>query len=125
VGDRQPEYVLELNLDTKICPKIVGLDHFVNLETLSLNSCGLQSLDGFATLPKLTRVTPPQTSFHNMLSASPPCRSLWQLELADNRFEFAALEGLQKAGISTLQHLTLAGNSKLDSLEHVDFVVSV
>ena len=48
--------MLELILDNTKCAKIEGLDCFENLETLSLNGCGLVNLDGFPSLEKLSKV---------------------------------------------------------------------
>jgi len=95
VKDRQAEYVLELILDNTKCSRIEGLDCFANLEVLSLNGCGLATLDGFPSLPRLSR-----------------------LELADNRLK-DGLADLAKAGLSNLKHLNLAGNTKFDDLEQL------
>jgi len=95
VKDRQAEYVLELILDGHACTRVAGLDKFENLEVLSLNGCGLVTLDGFPSLPRLSR-----------------------LELADNRLK-DGLSELVSAGLTNLQHLNLAGNTKLDDLEQL------
>ena len=49
-----PETVEELVLDTVKATKVTGLEKFTNLKTLTLNGCGLTTLEGFPTLPKLT-----------------------------------------------------------------------
>ena len=64
VGDRDPEFVFHLILDSTKCQKVEGLDQFSNLEVLSMNSCGLTSLAGFPKLPQLKEVIPtPYTTF--------------------------------------------------------------
>ena len=60
VGDRDPEFVFHLILDSTKCQKVEGLDQFNALEVLSMNSCGLTSLQGFPKLPQLKEVTSPQ-----------------------------------------------------------------
>ena len=96
VGATPPEQVRELILDACKATKVTGLDKFVNLETLTLNGCGLTSLEGFPTLPHL-RI----------------------LELSDNQLADGALEVLQDAALLQLTRLSLAGNrfSTLESLE--------
>ena len=53
VGDKAPEEITELVLDACKATKITGLDAFVNLEVLTLNGCGLTTLEGFPTLSEL------------------------------------------------------------------------
>jgi len=95
IGHRPHESVEELVLDACKASKVTGLDKFTNLKMLTLNGCGLTTLDGFPTLPKLKT-----------------------LELADNQL-CDGLEALQDAGLLHLTRLNLAGNriSSLDSLE--------
>jgi len=94
-GTRQPEEVTELVLDTCKATKVTGLDKYSNLRLLTLNGCGLTTLEGFPTLPKLLR-----------------------LELSDNNLN-DGLEALQEAGLVQLRFLSLAGNkfTSLDALE--------
>jgi len=93
-----PETVEELVLDTVKATKVTGLDKFTNLKTLTLNGCGLTTLEGFPTLPKLM------------------C-----LELSDNQLS-GGLEELQECGLFQLSRLSLAGNrfATLDSLQALD-----
>lgn len=90
-----PEEVQELVLDTCKATKVTGLEKYSNLKLLTLNGCGLTSLEGFPTLPKLQR-----------------------LELSDNNLS-DGLEALQEAGLVQLRFLSLAGNkfTTLDALE--------
>lgn len=94
VGNRSAETIEELILDTCRATKVVGLDKFTNLKMLTLNGCGLTTLEGFPALPKLR------------------C-----LELSDNQLS-DGLENLQDAGMFELKRLSLAGNrfATLDSL---------
>jgi len=91
----RPEDVTELVLDTCKAAKVTGLDKFSNLRLLTLNGCGLTTLEGFPTLPRLQR-----------------------LELSDNNLS-DGLEALQEAGLVHLKFLSLAGNKfgTLDALE--------
>ena len=91
----RPEDVTELVLDTCKATKVTGLDKFSNLRLLTLNGCGLTTLEGFPTLPRLQR-----------------------LELSDNNLS-DGLEALQEAGLVQLKFLSLAGNKfgTLDALE--------
>lgn len=93
--DKKEEDVLELVLDTCKATKVSGLEQFSNLRILTLNGCGLTTLEDFPTLPKLQR-----------------------LELNDNNLS-DGLEALQEAGLVQLKSLRLAGNkfSTLDALE--------
>jgi len=93
--DRVPEEVTELVLDTCKAAKVTGLEKFSNLKLLTLNGCGLTSLEGFPTLPKLQR-----------------------LELSDNGLS-DGLDALQDACLVGLKCLSLAGNkfNTLDTLE--------
>ena len=64
--DRDAEFVLELILDNTKCTSIGDVDilnRFKNLESLSLNGVGLVDLDGFPSLPRLTRVRVLSTFF--------------------------------------------------------------
>ena len=96
VGDKDPEEVLELVLDACKATKVSGLDKFVNLQMLTLNGCGLTSLEGFPTLDNLK-----------------------SLELSDNALADGCLDALQDAGLPFLNRLSLAGNrfSTLAALE--------
>ena len=96
IGLRPHEAVEELMLDACKASRVTGLEKFVNLKVLSLNGCGLTSLDGFPTLSKLK-----------------------SLELSDNQLCDGVLEALQDAGLLHLTKLSLAGNrfSSLESLE--------
>jgi acidic leucine-rich nuclear phosphoprotein 32 family protein A/C/D len=58
VGDRDAEEIRELVLDACKATKVSGLEKFVNLETLTLNGCGLTSLDGFPTAASTRSRTP-------------------------------------------------------------------
>jgi hypothetical protein len=53
---KKPEEVSALILDKCNAPRIIGLDAFVNLESLSMNNVGLTSLENFPHLPKLKKV---------------------------------------------------------------------
>jgi len=98
IGSQAPETVKELVLDTVKATKVTGLDKFQNLTTLTLNGCGLTSLEGFPTLPKLA-----------------------SLELSDNQLA-GGLETLQDCALFALTRLSLAGNrfATLDSLQPLD-----
>ena len=96
--DTPPEQVTELVLDTCKATKVSGLEKFSNLKSLTLNGCGLTTLDGFPTLPELRR-----------------------LELSDNNIS-EGLEALQDAALFQLKSLSLAGN-KFATLEDLDPLV--
>ena len=95
IRGQQPDEVTELVLDTCKATKVTGLERFTNLRTLTLNGCGLTTLEGFPQLPQLVR-----------------------LELSDNNLS-DGLESLQDACLVNLKSLSLAGNkfSTLESLE--------
>jgi len=93
--DTPPDQVTELVLDTCKATKVSGLEKFSNLKSLTLNGCGLTTLDGFPTLPELRR-----------------------LELSDNNIS-EGLEALQDAALFQLKSLSLAGN-KFATLEDLD-----
>ena len=82
VGDKAPDEITELVLDACKATKVTGLDAFVNLEVLTLNGCGLTTLDGFPALPALKT-----------------------LELADNQLTDGQLEALQDAALINLNRL--------------------
>lgn len=93
---KKPEDVQVLNLDSKCkSTHVKGLDAFTNLQSLSLCSLGLTSLEGFPALPKLTTLT-----------------------LSDNRLT-GGLQHLVSAGATGLCRLDLANNriARLDELE--------
>ena len=96
VGTRPPEDITELILDACKATKVTGLDSFTNLEILTLNGCGLTSLEGF-----------------------PPLIELKTLELADNQLCDGSLEALQDAALINCSRISLAGNrfSSLEALE--------
>lgn len=96
VQQSPPESITELILDACKATKVTGLDKFINLEMLTLNGCGLTSLEGFPTLPNLKT-----------------------LELSDNQLADGCLEELQNAALLNLNRLSLAGNrfSTLEALE--------
>ena len=96
--DKPPNEVTELVLDTCKATKVSGLEKFSNLKSLTLNGCGLTTLDGFPTLPELRR-----------------------LELSDNNIS-EGLEALQDAALFQLKSLSLAGN-KFATLEDLDPLV--
>ena len=96
--DTPPNEVTELVLDTCKATKVSGLEKFSNLKSLTLNGCGLTTLDGFPTLPELRR-----------------------LELSDNNIS-EGLEALQDAALFQLKSLSLAGN-KFATLEDLDPLV--
>ena len=96
--DVPADQVTELVLDTCKATKVVGLDKFVNLRSLTLNGCGLSTLEGFPTLPDLRR-----------------------LELSDNNLS-EGLDGLQDAALFQLKSLSLAGN-KFATLDDLDPLV--
>ena len=77
--DRVPEEVTELVLDTCKAAKVTGLEKFSNLKLLTLNGCGLTSLEGFPTLPKLQRL---ELSDNGRLEVrargSGPASALWR-----------------------------------------------
>ena len=93
--NQKPADVTELVLDTCKATKVSGLDKFTNLKTLTLNACGMTTLEGF-----------PQLSY------------LQRLELSDNNLQ-DGLDVLEGACLINLKSLSLAGNkfSTLESLE--------
>merc|ERR1712010_305884 len=93
VGDRDPEFVFHLILDSTKCQKVEGLDQFSNLEVLSMNSCGLTSLAGFPKLPQLK-----------------------ELSIADNKLGGGDLEVLGVSELKQLARLVLAGNPNIKEL---------
>jgi len=93
--DTPPEQITELVLDTCKATKVSGLEKFSNLKSLTLNGCGLATLDGFPQLPELRR-----------------------LELSDNVLS-DGLEMLQDAALFQLRSLSLAGN-KFSTLEDLE-----
>ena len=97
--DTPAEQVTELVLDTCKATKVVGLEKFSNLKSLTLNGCGLTTLEGFPTLPELRK-----------------------LELSDNNIS-EGLEMLQDAALFQLKSLSLAGN-KFSTLEDLEPLVS-
>ena len=88
----QADQVMDLVLDTCKATKVTGLEKFSNLRTLTLNGCGLTTLEGFPTLPALRK-----------------------LELRDNNLS-DGLDALQDAALFQLKSLSLAGN-KFATLE--------
>merc|ERR1711865_1161344 len=96
VGDRDPEFVFHLILDSTKCQKVEGLDQFNNLEVLSMNSCGLTSLQGFPKLPQLK-----------------------ELSIADNKLAGCEIKVLQAAELTQLTRLVLAGNSNVKELSEL------
>ena len=98
IRGQQPEDVTELVLDTCKATRVIGLDKFVKLKTLTLNGCGLTTLEGFPALTNLLR-----------------------LELSDNNLS-DGLEALQEACLINLKTLSLAGN-KFSSLEQLEPLV--
>merc|ERR1712195_152016 len=96
VGDRDPEFVFHLMLDSTKCQKVEGLDQFGNLEVLSLTGCGLSSLAGFPKLPHLS-----------------------ELNISDNKLSGPDLQVLEQANLQLLVRLTLAGNSNIKELAHL------
>tara|TARA_B110001452_G_C15192290_1_gene413950 strand:+ start:102 stop:593 length:492 start_codon:yes stop_codon:yes gene_type:complete len=96
--DTPPEQITELVLDTCKATKVSGLEKFSNLKSLTLNGCGLATLDGFPQLPELRR-----------------------LELSDNVLS-DGLEMLQDAALFQLRSLSLAGN-KFSTLEDLEPLV--
>jgi len=96
VGDRDPEFVFHLILDSTKCQKVEGLDQFNALEVLSMNSCGLTSLQGFPKLPQLK-----------------------ELSIADNKLAGCDLKVLQDAELTQLTRLVLAGNSNVKELSEL------
>jgi len=95
VGATPPDEVRELVLDACKTTQVTGLEKFVNLTTLTLNGCGLTTVEGFPTLPRLK-----------------------VLELSDNQLS-DGLDALQDAALLNLCRLSLAGNRfcTLDALE--------
>ena len=93
-----PQTVEELCLDTVCATKVSGLDPFINLRVLTLNGCGITTLEDFPTLPKLK-----------------------VLELSNNVLS-GTLEELQECGLFMLEQITLAGNNfaTLESLQPLD-----
>ena len=102
-GGTPLEEVESLTLDSKCkSASVVGLEKCVKLEELSANNCGITSLEGFPSLPSLTK-----------------------LELSDNRISggLAALKNLP-----ALVELSVAGNAigsvdELQALEKAPLVV--
>ena len=102
-GGTPLEEVESLTLDSKCkSASVVGLEKCVKLEELSANNCGITSLEGFPSLPSLTK-----------------------LELSDNRISggLAALKNLP-----ALVELSVAGNAigsvdELRALEKAPLVV--
>lgn len=97
IQGKAPEDVLELVLDTLPVKKddFAELEPYTELKSLTLNSCGLTSLEGFPAMPKLVR-----------------------LELSDNLIS-EGLECLQDSSLVLLRSLSLANNkiATLDALE--------
>ena len=95
IGGREPDAVTELVLDTCKATRVSGLEKFTKLKNLTLNGCGLTTLEGFPQLANLVR-----------------------LELSDNNLS-EGLEALQDACLVNLKALSLAGNkfATLESLE--------
>ena len=93
---------LHLVNSNKIKPAIgkfgIGIGNMTNLRSLTLNGCGLSTLEGFPTLPDLRR-----------------------LELSDNNLS-EGLDGLQDAALFQLKSLSLAGN-KFATLDDLDPLV--
>eukprot|EP00658_Telonema_sp_P-2_P078769 TRINITY_DN745_c0_g1_i4.p1 TRINITY_DN745_c0_g1~~TRINITY_DN745_c0_g1_i4.p1 ORF type:complete len:191 (-),score=71.32 TRINITY_DN745_c0_g1_i4:805-1377(-) len=102
LGDRDPEYVFQLMLDSTKCQKVEGLEPFKCLEILSMNSCGLSSLSGFPKLEKLR-----------------------ELNIADNKLGGADLKILQASDLHQLRRLVLAGNTNIKSLEELEPLASI
>ena len=96
--DTPPDQITELVLDTCKASKVSGLEKFSNLKSLTLNGCGLATLEGFPALPELRR-----------------------LELSDNMLS-DGLEQLQDAALFQLRSLSLAGN-KFSTLEDLEPLV--
>ena len=102
-GGTPLEEVESLTLDSKCkSASVVGLEKCVKLEELSANNCGITSLEGFPSLPSLTK-----------------------LELSDNRISggLAALKNLPN-----LVELSVAGNAigsvdELQALKDAPLVV--
>jgi len=103
-GGTPPEQVTELVLDACKTQKVTGLDKFVNLEILTLNGCGLTTLEGFPVLQELKT-----------------------LELADNQLADGCLEALQDAALINMNRLSLAGNrfQTLEALEPLSACVNL
>ena len=72
--DTSPLQVRELVFDglavDSLAPYISQLERFVNVRAVSLNGCGLRTLQGFPSLPNLTRLE----LCHNELTDDTPAR---------------------------------------------------
>merc|ERR1711935_431365 len=101
VGDRDPEFVFHLMLDSTKCQKVEGLDQFGNLEVLSLTGCGLTSLAGFPKLPHLS-----------------------ELNISDNKLSGGDLKVLEDGDLKQLVRLTLAGNPNIKEISHLNPLAS-
>jgi Leucine-rich repeat (LRR) protein len=104
--DQDPSEVYELILDKYRGTSIsesnsILLSKFCNLESLSLNLCGLKSLENFPVLPSLMKLELSDNKLKSNLAILGTLSSLTQLSLAGNQIsDFKEL-----APLSTLENL--------------------
>lgn len=88
------------------------LERFANLQSLSMNKCGLKNLSGFPNLSKLVRLELIENSFNGNQLAFVVERlpELISLSVSQNQLtDFASVESLAK--LTKLYQLDLTGNS--------------
>lgn len=132
VGERDPEEVEELNIDSCKASHIAGLtDKFVNLQTLSIANSELSSLKGFPSLPNLRKLDLSDNRLSGGLDALIGCPKLEYIGLSGNPIkDVTSLEPLKKlANLQTLELFNCDIATKenyrdgiFDLLDHVLFV---
>ncbi|KAI9094601.1 hypothetical protein DFS34DRAFT_235434 [Phlyctochytrium arcticum] len=108
-----PVDVTELFLDNQKIPAILNLQdaptplsEYQRLTHLSLNNCGLSSLEGFPYLPSLQKLDLGDNRISGDLASLSILPSLQSVDLSNNRV--ADLDALRPlSGIRSLQHLNL------------------
>lgn len=132
VGDRDPEEIEELNIDSCKASHIAGLtDKFINLQTLSIANSELSSLKGFPSLPNLRKLDLSDNRLSGGLDALIGCPKLEYIGLSGNPIkDVTSLEPLKKlANLQTLELFNCDIATKdnyrdgiFDLLDHVLFV---
>jgi len=107
LGDRAPDEVEELNIDSCTASHISGLtDKFINLQTLSIANSQLTSLKGFPSLQNLRKLDLSDNRISGDLDALTGCPKLEYIGLSGNPIkDTSCLEPLQK--LENLQTLEL------------------